>query len=45
MIENLLDSSLRLADSLIVATCIANDCNLLTLNRKHFQNIDSLNLI
>lgn len=36
---------LRLADSLIAATCLENDYNLLTLNRKHFQSIADLRLI
>lgn len=36
---------LRLADSLIAATCLVHDLDLLTLNRRHFQKIANLKLI
>ncbi|MFZ1702338.1 MAG: PIN domain-containing protein [Pyrinomonadaceae bacterium] len=36
---------LRLADALIAATCIVHDLSLLTLNRRHFENIGDLSLI
>lgn len=39
------DDGLRLADALIAATCLVNDLELLTLNRRHFQNISDLKLI
>ena len=32
-------------DIFIAAACIANNCSLLTLNKKHFDKIDELNLI
>ena len=34
-----------LADLFIAATAIANDLHLATLNRKHFERIDSLNMV
>lgn len=36
---------LRLADALIAATCLVNSLDLLTINRRHFQNVKGLNLI
>ena len=36
---------LRLADSFIAASCLVHSLPLLTLNRRHFQNIDGLELI
>jgi len=36
---------LRLADALIAATCLENDLDLLTLNRRHFEKISALRLI
>ena len=36
---------LRLADALIAATCLTLDLELLTFNRRHFQNIADLKLI
>ena len=34
-----------LADLFIAATAIANDLHLATLNKKHFERIDSLNIV
>lgn len=34
-----LKEPIEFADSAIAATCIYNNCQLLTLNKKHFQNI------
>ena len=36
---------LRLADALIAATCLTQNLPLLTLNRRHFECIDGLELI
>src|SRR3989338_6281348 len=32
-------------DIFIAASCIINNCSFLTMNKKHFDNIDELNLI
>lgn len=37
-----LKNPIEFADSAIAATCIYNNCKLLTLNKKHFQDISEL---
>jgi len=37
--------ALDFRDIFIAVTCIVNNCSLLTLNKKHFENIEELKLI